>query len=313
MAARRLWIELALELCLYALLIALAQTQFELRMSIVALVTVITVPAAMLLIRALLVVASFRIAAACDTDSDPLHLQQWTRMVAREVNAFVRFQSHIRRGRTVKRPTATSIPSDQPLVILLHGIYCNGGVWRPVLDDLSARTGCEILAPTLSPTTAGLEVQTAHFGRWLEGVSVPGDNRKLIVIAHSMGGLVVRLHLHKHPTQTRIARVICIGTPHGGSRIAHALGTAIGRDLRTDASILRELAAAPLRVDLLNIFAPRDNLVVPSSNSQLAGASSLAIPACGHMSLIYSPVVRDRLAAEIAAMSMAPRLASGFH
>jgi triacylglycerol lipase len=278
------------------------QTRLQLAVPALLATIALSLPVAMLALRVALVIISFGMASAGDGARRRLTPLQWLRMVALEVHALVRFQRLIMGGSRIEPVAARDGAAQRPLLILLHGIYCNGGVWRPILDDLSRRTGCEILVPTLEPPTAGLKRQTDCFARWLERAVPANTSRKVIVVAHSMGGIVARLYLGSHPWQARISRLICIGSPHGGSQVAHALRTPIGRDLRTDSAILRTLALQPDRIDLLNVFAEHDNLVVPARNSERLGTRSLPIAGCGHMSLIYSPEVRDRLVAEVSSV-----------
>lgn len=50
-----------------------------------------------------------------------------------------------------------------------------------------------------------------------ERVRELGDDTKVVVVAHSMGGLVARLWVAEHDTGERCRGIITLGTPHGGA------------------------------------------------------------------------------------------------
>jgi triacylglycerol esterase/lipase EstA (alpha/beta hydrolase family) len=55
-------------------------------------------------------------------------------------------------------------------------------------------------------------------------VDYPDEEKKVIIVAHSFGGLVTRSLLKQYPDyQNKIAKVIFVGTPHAGSPLASAL------------------------------------------------------------------------------------------
>jgi hypothetical protein len=94
-------------------------------------------------------------------------------------------------------------------------------------------------------------------------------------------------------------RLVCIATPHRGTLVAQVLPSPIGRDLRRGSFALARLQSAALPHDVVNIYTPHDNLVVPAASSELAGVHNHRLIGCGHMAMIYSPQVRDLLCAEI--------------
>jgi pimeloyl-ACP methyl ester carboxylesterase len=64
----------------------------------------------------------------------------------------------------------------------------------------------------------GLEVNGEVLAEF--AAKVPGDT--VHFVGHSLGGLVIRRMLADHP-QPRLGRVVTLGTPHRGSRVACAL------------------------------------------------------------------------------------------
>lgn len=291
MAARRLWLVFSAELSAYALVILIVHARFGI--DLVGLVAFL--PLAALGLRVFIVVASFVFAASAQAQPR-LDFLVWLHMLAAETLAFLRFQLLI----AMHPRNDAALPAQDanvPLVVLLHGVYCNGAVWRPIVDDLRRRTGCTIRTPDLEPPTASLDAQALALGRWLQAIVDSDPPRPIIVVAHSLGGLMVRRYLMQEPHAG--LRFVCIGTPHRGTLVARVLQAPIGRDLRPNSVALVQLERASPPRDAVNIYATHDNLVVPARSSELSGVRNCAVIGCGHMALIYSPEVRDLLCAEI--------------
>ncbi len=291
MAARRLWLIFAGELSTYALVIALLNA----KLGIQIVVLVAAVPVAMLGVRIALVLGSFLFAALVER-GPPIGFVAWLKMIALEFLAFLRFQVLIATHPHNDRP-ASEQEANLPLLVLLHGVYCNGAIWRPIVHDLQRRTGCAIRTPDLEPPLAALEVQARSLAKWLQTAAAVHPARPIIVVAHSLGGLMVRQILLEHPSVP--LRAIYVGTPHRGTLIARALRALIGRDLRQKSAALAVLERGALPHDAMNIYTLHDNLVVPASTSELAGVRNRTVIGCGHMALIYSREVRDLLCDEI--------------
>jgi pimeloyl-ACP methyl ester carboxylesterase len=104
-------------------------------------------------------------------------------------------------------------------VVLLHGLYRNGwdmtllrmrlssaGIMGHPFTYPSVRMSPRENAERLMQFIASIEATTLHF------------------VAHSLGGLVIRHLFHLYPEQ-RPGRVVTLGTPHRGSRVAVELAS----------------------------------------------------------------------------------------
>ncbi|MET0656624.1 MAG: alpha/beta fold hydrolase [Steroidobacteraceae bacterium] len=226
-----------------------------------------------------------------------LTVRGWITMVSAEFMALLRVEWLILSEAWRGESSGVSERNDSlPLIIFLHGIYCNRGVWRPVMRKLQY-AGCVMRALSLAPVTADLATQTRSLAAWLE--SNPGRNsrQRVIVVAHSLGGLIARGCL----PHASINALICIGTPHAGSRVANALHSAIGKDLQPHSSAIDALAARRNGTGPITcLYSPQDNLVVPAGSATLAGLPRASVAATGHLALIYSPVVLDAIRQAIA-------------
>jgi pimeloyl-ACP methyl ester carboxylesterase len=127
------------------------------------------------------------------------------------------------------------------------------------------------------------------------------------VIAHSMGGIILRMALVAEPQLRRhIRRVITLGTPHRGTAGAHgplALGPE-SRALMLDAADLLALPDLELLVPdatITTISAGQDHVVYPPENTHLAKSDRVDLRDVGHAGLLVAPESIAEIVARIAA------------
>lgn len=100
-------------------------------------------------------------------------------------------------------------------VVLIHGLHQNDWVMKPLAYRLKKLGFCPYLYRyhSLSDT---LSTHSKHLHRFIKHANL----QKTHLVAHSLGGLVVRQFLHDYSCDS-IGRVVTLGTPHLGSIVAH--------------------------------------------------------------------------------------------
>jgi pimeloyl-ACP methyl ester carboxylesterase len=203
-------------------------------------------------------------------------------------------------------------------ILFVHGYFCTGAVWLPLMKAL-ARRGYRVTALTLESAFGDIDDYAAPieaaFARLLEA----SQASSAIVVSHSMGGLAVRAWMRRYG-DARVRHVFALGTPHQGTRLAaNATEGNVGQ-MAPDSAWLRALAASetPLRrARITNLFSYHDNIILPQASSMLQGTRSIAFSGLGHVSLLYSRRIWKILMAELDALdarseiSRAPRAAAG--
>lgn len=227
----------------------------------------------------------------------------WLRLVLYEFHASLAASSiHMLHG------TAPHVAAGggQLPVLLLHGYACNSGYWT----QLSARlreAGISHLAPDLEPLGADIDQYVAQVEAGIGQLCAAAGAQRVVIVAHSMGGLVARAYLRRHG-DARVARVITLGTPHHGTALA---SWGLGRNaaqMRRGSAWLRVLDAADANSQrglILSIYSHHDNIVAPQDSSLLDGARHLAVGAIGHVALGRHPLILRHVLAEIAAVPVA--------
>lgn len=187
-------------------------------------------------------------------------------------------------------------------VVLVHGLWLSG--WSMALLAWRLRR-CGYATHTFSYATvrSGIGDNAAALARFLATLDAPVCH----LVGHSLGGVVIMSMLATAPRSAR-GRVVTLGSPFGGSRVARVLSASrFGRRI-LGVSMAQLLAQrTPLRapvgrevgvirgsfpVGLGRLFAtldtPNDG-VVGAAESQLPGAADeITLPAC-HTCMLFLP------------------------
>jgi pimeloyl-ACP methyl ester carboxylesterase len=189
-------------------------------------------------------------------------------------------------------------PDGGPAVLLVHGYGCNSGYWTRLTPALKARriTHADL---DLEPTLAGIDEFVPLVAQAVQRLRDATAGAPVIIVAHSMGGLVARAYLRAHGT-VGVARVITLGTPHHGSALA-AFGPGLNaaqmcRSPRTGAESdwLRALAASEtpeLRALFTSLLSHHDNIIAPQTSSYFEGARNIEFGGMGHVAMGRHPQI----------------------
>lgn len=175
-------------------------------------------------------------------------------------------------------------------VVLVHGFVCNRGFWTPWLRRLRAQ-GRAFAAVTLEPVGAPIESHAPALADAVARVVAATGGQAPLVVAHSMGGLVVRAWL---AGGGQAHRVVTIGTPHAGTELARLGRTACGRQMRRGSAWLQALAQSEAAVGYAGFtcwWSDCDNIVFPAETATLPGADNRGLPGLPHVGLAFDPRV----------------------
>lgn len=198
---------------------------------------------------------------------------------------------------------ATGLP-----VLLIHGYGCNSGYWHSMRKRLM-QSRISHKAVDLEPLLGAIDGYAASIENAVECLCRETGKEQIIILAHSMGGLVARAYLRQYSGR-RIAKIICIGTPHHGTVLANfAIGTnSLQMRWCGDAQHgrpcdwLRNLAGsedAGSRALITSIYSLHDNIVAPQLSCHLPGAKNIGLSGIGHVALGLHPAVQNMVLEEI--------------
>lgn len=209
----------------------------------------------------------------------------------------------ITRGRIVGDVTTAGTP-----VLLVHGLVDNRSVFTVLRRALRRRGFGAVASMNYSIFTQDVRLAAAELGTAVDRLCDRTGHDRIHVIGHSLGGLIARYYVQRLGGDARVAHLVTLGTPHGGtawSRLAPRWlpPAAIVSQLRPDSPVLRELEqeAKNCATTILAVYSDLDQLVVPARAARCEHpdlhATNILVRGVGHMSLPVDPRVA-RLVAE---------------
>lgn len=285
MLAAALRFSLCLELLGYGLLAAHAY-------SLPALPAAICAVLALAGFRAGVVTVTYLYAWAFHSPAPRLGLWQAGRMVLAEYLAFLRLFLLIQPFERQWMGADRILPG-RPLLLLVHGYGCNRGAWwwlRSRLEGL----GYAVATLNLEPVYGDIDGYVATLDARIESACREAGCEQLVLVGHSMGGLVARAYLATRGEQ-RVRQLVTIASPHAGTALATIGYGRNARQMEAGSGWLQSLAQKPLGVPATSLRTSHDNFVMPQDNQRLPGAADVELPGLGHLALLFSPRTLDAL------------------
>ena len=289
MLASILRLLIALEVVFYALL---ALRIFNASPAVAAL----AVTLGMLSSRAVIIAVTYAYAWGFRSSSVRLPVLQALRMVLGEYAAFlVNFVLILPFEALWLGPDRLQPARERPPLLLIHGYGCSRGVWWWLRRRLEA-AGWTVATISLEPIYASIDSYVEQLAGRIDAVLAETGAQQIILVGHSMGGLVARAYFRRFGT-LRVARLVTLGTPHSGSRLARLGMDENGRQMEHGSEWLQVLARETAIPETVVIYSTNDNYVMPQSNLELSGVTNIPLDGLGHLSMLLSPRVAHVLLA----------------
>src|SRR5450631_1818012 len=246
-------------------------------------------PAAYLAPVVLLVTVSFVLSWIWRTPRPPqaqLDLAGMARLFIGEVFAVAASWPLIALHRLVMRDPDPA-PAQLPIV-LVHGVLVNDGVWFMMRRYLARHGIGAVYTVNYGPPYGDIDHFAEQLSVKIESVCAATGAARVLIVGHSMGGLVARAYLRQRGP-ARIERIITLGTPHHGSVLAWIYVGRCLAQMRPGNAWLAELnreETKPSPVPIVSIWSRHDSLVVPQASSELRCAENVAVVGVGHNALL---------------------------
>lgn len=193
-------------------------------------------------------------------------------------------------------------------VLLIHGYSCNSGYWYPLSKKLQ-HAGITHHAIDMEPIFGDINDYIPQVQQAIVRLCDETGSDRIIILAHSMGGLVARAYLRAHEN-SHIARIITLGTPHHGTVFADcALGVNSMQMRRLSRfsheklfNWLMTLAQSEKYAVyglFTSIYSLHDNIIAPQLSCALPGAINIPIYGVGHVGLAIHPTCQKLILNEI--------------
>ncbi len=171
---------------------------------------------------------------------------------------------------------------DRRHAIFVHGYLAAGAVFDPLRAHVEGRADHATVDFDYGPHRA-FESVAEELAELVQRV---GRRNPVVLVGHSLGGLLARWCAEVLENAPGIERIVTLATPHGGTERARIAPGSLGAALRPGSAVLRRLGEHS-SVPLLSIAGGADQVVPVSSASAVSNARMHVIPGVGHNALLY--------------------------
>lgn len=191
--------------------------------------------------------------------------------------------------RTQRLQPARAAAGKRP-VILLHGLFQN----RSCLFWLALRLRCAGLRHVYSintPPWRDIETLTEVLAKKIDEIRLALQVDEVDLVGHSMGGLIARNYVQHRGGAPKVRRLVTLGSPHLGSKLAPFAISKMGRSLLPGSEFLRRFNQGdwPATTCATAILTRHDNIVLPTDYARLNGANIIELDGMGHTALLFHP------------------------
>ncbi len=195
------------------------------------------------------------------------------------------------------RESETTLGNGKP-ILLVHGYMNHGSVWVLQKKRLEALGVGPIYTINLGHPFKSISHYAENVKVKAEQIVQQTGRKDLVLIGHSMGGLVSAYYAtHLAPLDT-VTDVITIGTPLAGTPVARIALGPNGKEMVPNSPFLKQLEEAMGRakgIRFRHIATKSDQLVIPGASAAIKDNQCFILEDIGHTSLLYSARVTDQI------------------
>jgi pimeloyl-ACP methyl ester carboxylesterase len=190
------------------------------------------------------------------------------------------------RGLLVADVEAAGMP-----ILLLHGMVDNRSIFTLLRRGLRRRGFGRIVAVNYSVLTNDIPSAAQRLAGHVEQLCAESGYDRVHIVGHSLGGLIARYYVQRLGGDERVHTLVCLGTPHNGTKAALFVPRRIAGQLRPGSDVIAELAepAAGCRTRFVSVWSDLDQLIVPKRSARIdhpdLTVRNVFVRGLGHLSL----------------------------
>lgn len=187
-------------------------------------------------------------------------------------------------------------------VVLVPGVYEPWTFLRPLGAILAAAGHPVHVLPTLGYNRGPIPDAARELG----GLVADAGLTRVVVVAHSKGGLVGKLAMTREDPDARIAGMVAIATPFAGSPYARWVPLrAVRAFVPTDATLLALAAERAVDARIVSVFS-RFDPHIPGCCALPGAAANVELATPGHFRLLADPQLPGIVVEQVAALAVRP-------
>ena len=177
-------------------------------------------------------------------------------------------------------------------ILMTHGLYHNRTAWFIMKPKLKKAGYGNLHTWSYNSFTTSFPELVLELRRHIFKLYVENNNQKIVLIGHSLGGLIIKGAVSDPIVAEKISRIITLGTPFRGSLLAKIAIGRLGRSLHPESSLfeINHSNSTMGEIPKTAIFSPVDEMVIPWKNLKPLenGWQTLPCSSMGHVAMLYS-------------------------
>lgn len=183
-------------------------------------------------------------------------------------------------------------------VLLVHGYINHSSVWMLQKIKLEKAGIGPIYTINLGHPFKSIREYAEKVKLKAEAIAKETGHKELVLVGHSMGGLVSAWYAtHLAPPES-VTDVITLASPFEGTPMAYMALGPNAREMRRNSEFLQQLKAAMAnhpQIRFHHIATKSDHLVIPGHTAAITNNPHFIYEDIGHGSLLYSTRVTDQI------------------
>ena len=191
-------------------------------------------------------------------------------------------------------------PNQTP-ILLIHGFLGSSNNWVYHRYRLIKAGYTNIFTVNLGDPRKSIEDYTEVVRKKVDEIKRITGQEDIVLVGHSMGGLVAQNYRYTaQGAQQHVKKIITIGTPLHGTRIAHLASwiSQAAKEMIFQSPFverLQEMAAKDVDTKYDAISTEPDHIVIPASSAHGKRKDPKPLKATGHISYLFSPSTAKHL------------------
>jgi len=152
-----------------------------------------------------------------------------------------------------------------PPVILVHGLFHNPSAWIAYRRWLEREGFANVYVLSFNSWRCDFSEILGQLQRLIQEVRNQHPRVSVILIGHSLGGLLCRAYIEQLDDVGRVGAVVTLGAPHQGSKLTAFGVCALARSLAFRGPLIQDMERKRKTVNIpcLAVYSPVDNMVLP--------------------------------------------------
>lgn len=204
--------------------------------------------------------------------------------------------------RNPKHPVHNQTP-----ILFIHGYLYRSGCWAYIFYHLKKAGYQHIYSINLGSPFNSIDSYTQKVKKQIEEIG----SKEIILIGHSMGGLIATYYDHHYAKPGEIKLIITLGSPMEGTRVASLGYAKCTEEMLPGSALLKNLSIFTSTTPYLHVASETDSVINPWESALFKSSSSVNVnrqlfDSIGHLQFLFSKKIVDVIIAQLANNSNKP-------